>query len=69
MTKAHTRRYFGATKPAVASTTQTAKEAGAETAAPVDAKVEATRLKGLVGDKQVIIQREPVSNGVKLPGL
>jgi hypothetical protein len=54
---------------AAASGTQTAKEAGAETAAPVDPKVEATRLKGLVGNKQVIIQREPVSNGVKLPGL
>ena len=48
---------------------QTAKASGAETPAPVDPQVEAARLKSLVGDKQVIIQREPVSNGVKLPGL
>ena len=56
-------------KPSAAVAAQTAKEAGADTAAPVDAKVEATRLKSLVGEKKVIIQREPVSNGVKLPGL
>jgi hypothetical protein len=56
-------------KTAATAAAQTAKETGAETAAPVDPKVEATRLKGLVGDKQVIIQREPVNNGVKLPGL
>jgi hypothetical protein len=47
---------------------QTAKEAGAESATPIDPQVEANRLKSLVGDKQVIIQREP-STGVKLPGL
>jgi len=56
-------------KPDAAPAVQTAKEAGADTATPVDAKVEATRLKGLVGDKKVIIQREPITNGVKLPGL
>ena len=48
---------------------QTAKASGAETATPVDPKVEATRIKSLIGDKQVVIQREPASNGVKLPGL
>ena len=47
---------------------KTAKATGAETAAPIDPAVEAARLKGLVGDKQVVIQREPVG-GVKLPGL
>jgi hypothetical protein len=51
------------------TTTQTAKESGAETSAPIDPQVEANRLKSLVGDKQVVIQREPVANGVKLPGL
>lgn len=51
-----------------AAAIKTAKQAGAETAAPIDPQVEANRLKGLIGDKQVIIQREPTS-GVKLPGL
>ena len=48
---------------------QTAKAAGAETAAPIDPSVEANRLKSLLGNKEVIIQREPVGGGVKLPGL
>jgi hypothetical protein len=48
--------------------TQTAKAAGAETATPIDPTVEANRLKNLIGDKPVVIQREPVG-GVKLPGL
>jgi hypothetical protein len=47
---------------------QTAKDAGAETPAPIDPQVEANRLKSLVGDKTVTIQREPVG-GTKLPGL
>jgi hypothetical protein len=47
---------------------QSAKAAGAETAAPIDPTVEANRLKSLIGDKPVVIQREPVG-GVKLPGL
>ena len=47
---------------------QTAKAAGAESPAPIDPAVEATRIKSLVGDKPVIIQREQTS-GVKLPGL
>jgi hypothetical protein len=46
---------------------QTAKQSGAETATPIDPAVEATRIKSLVGDRQVVIQRE--SSGVKLPGL
>ena len=47
---------------------KTAKASGAETVAPIDPQVEANRLKSLVGDKPVTIQREPAS-GVKLPGL
>jgi hypothetical protein len=46
----------------------TAKASGAETATPIDPTVEANRLKNLIGDKPVTIQREP-SGGVKLPGL
>ena len=49
--------------------TQTAKASGADTATPIDPSVEANRLKNLIGDKPVTIQREPASNGVKLPGL
>ena len=52
-----------------AAALKTAKQAGAETPAPVDPQAEAARLKTLVGDKKVIIQREPAGNGVKLPGL
>jgi hypothetical protein len=52
-----------------AAALKTAKQSGAETATPVDPQVEANRLKTLVGDKKVIIQREPASTGVKLPGL
>jgi hypothetical protein len=47
---------------------QTAKAAGAETSAPIDPTIEANRLKSLLGNKEVVIQREPVG-GVKLPGL
>jgi hypothetical protein len=47
---------------------QTAKASGADTAAPIDPAVEAARLKNLIGDKPVVIQRE-ASSGVKLPGL
>lgn len=47
---------------------QTAKASGAETPAPIDPATEANRLKNLIGDKPVIIQREAVG-GVKLPGL
>jgi len=47
---------------------QTAKAAGAETPAPIDPQIEANRLKSLIGDQKVVIQREP-SGGVKLPGL
>ena len=47
----------------------TAKASGAETAVPIDPKVEADRLKSLIGDKPVIIQRDGPGVGVKLPGL
>jgi hypothetical protein len=52
-----------------AAAAQTAKASGAETATPIDPQTEANRLKGLTGDKPVVIQREPASGGVKLPGL
>jgi len=48
--------------------TQTAKASGADTVTPIDPAVEANRLKSLIGDKPITIQREP-TNGVKLPGL
>ena len=48
----------------------TASNTGANTAAPLDPQVEANRLKNLIGDKPVTIQRDPVpSGGIKLPGL
>lgn len=59
-------------KGAPAATTagpQTAKSTGAESDAPIDPQIEANRLKSLIGDKQVVIQREPTGGGVKLPGL
>ena len=53
---------------AAAAAAKTAKDSGAETAAAIDPQIEANRLKSLIGDKKVIIQREQTS-GVKLPGL
>jgi hypothetical protein len=53
---------------AAAQAAQTAKASGAETSTPIDPQAEEARLKNLVGDKQVIIQRE-AAGGVKLPGL
>jgi len=53
---------------AKASAAVTASQAGAETAAPVDAAAEAARLKTLTGDRSVTIARDP-QGGVKLPGL
>jgi hypothetical protein len=49
--------------------TQTATAAGANTAAPIDPKIEAERLKSLTGDKPVVIQREASGVAIKLPGL
>ena len=43
-------------------------DAGANTPAPVDAKVEQTRIKGLIGDKPVVIAHRGESK-LKLPGL
>jgi len=54
---------------APADTVQTAAAAGANTPAPIDPKIEATRLKNLTGDKPILIQRDPTAGGVKLPGL
>lgn len=49
-------------------TAVTASQSGAQTAAPVDAAAEASRLKSLTGDRPVLIARDP-QGGVKLPGL
>jgi hypothetical protein len=54
-------------KDKAATAAKTAKDSGAETAAPIDPQIEANRLKSLIGEKKVIIQRE--QTGVKLPGL
>jgi hypothetical protein len=54
-------------KPASAVTT--AAQAGAETPAPVDAAAEAIRLKSLTGDQPILIDRDPPSGKIKLPGL
>jgi len=53
----------------VAAAAQTAKASGAETTTPVDAAAEDARLKNLIGNKPVIIQRDPSGGNVKLPGL
>ncbi len=56
--------------PAPTTGPQTAAAVGANTEAPIDPKIEATRLKGLTGDKPVVIQRDPPAGaGIKLPGL
>jgi hypothetical protein len=54
--------------PAQAPATQAAV-AAANTATPIDPKVEAERLKSLTGDKPVVIQRNAQGGPVKLPGL
>jgi hypothetical protein len=50
---------------------QTAKAVGGDASVPIDPKIEEQRLKSLIGDKPVIIQRDPVTSGggLKLPGL
>jgi hypothetical protein len=54
----------------VAAAAQTSKASGAETATPIDAATEDARLKNLIGDKPIVIQRDPVAGGgIKLPGL
>jgi hypothetical protein len=55
--------------PTQVAGTQTATAAGANTATPLDPKVEAERLKSLTGDKPVVIQREASGGSLKLPGL
>ena len=55
-------------KPDGKNGAETASQAGAVAPAPVDAAAEAQRVKGLTGDKPIIIEREP-SARLKLPGL
>jgi hypothetical protein len=49
-------------------TAPTAAEAGAATAAPVDAAAEQQRLAGVIGNQPVVIRRERPAR-LKLPGL
>jgi len=46
-----------------------AAEAGADTAAPIDPKIEAQRIAKLTANRPIIIKREPVDKHIKLPGL
>jgi len=46
-----------------------AEQAGAESAAPIDPAVEATRIAKLTANRPVIIKREPLDKHIKLPGL
>ena len=55
-------------KPAV-DPQAAAATAAANTAVPMDPAAEATRLKGLTGDKPVEIKRDPTGGRIKLPGL
>jgi hypothetical protein len=55
--------------PEPATAANSAKATGADTSAPVDPAVEAARLKGLTGDKPVVIRRDQADNKLKLPGL
>lgn len=41
----------------------------AQQASPLDAAAEDARVKALTGDRPVVIAREPVKHGIKLPGL
>ena len=47
----------------------TAGAAGADTAAPIDPKIEAQRIAKLTAGREVIIKREPLDHHIKLPGL
>jgi hypothetical protein len=55
--------------PPAPAAANSAKATGADTAAPIDPAVEATRLKSLTGGKPVQIQRDLTDNKLKLPGL
>ncbi|HEX4183261.1 MAG TPA: DUF3035 domain-containing protein [Caulobacteraceae bacterium] len=54
---------------AATPSTVTAQQAGADTAAPVDPKIEAQRVAKLTANREIIIKREPVDKRIKLPGL
>ncbi len=46
-----------------------AADAGADSAAPIDPKIEAQRIAKLTAGRDVVIRREPVDRRIKLPGL
>jgi hypothetical protein len=47
----------------------TAAELGADTSAPIDPAVEASRIAKLTANRPVVIKREPADKHIKLPGL
>ena len=56
-------------KAAVQAPTVSSEQAGADTSAPIDPAVEATRIAKLTANRPIIIKREPVDRHIKLPGL
>jgi hypothetical protein len=56
-------------KPETQSGPVSAHEAGADTAAPLDPKIEAARIAKLTANRQIVIKREPLDKRLKLPGL
>jgi hypothetical protein len=46
-----------------------AADAGADSAAPIDPKIEAQRIAKLTAGRNVVIKREPLDKHIKLPGL
>ncbi len=55
--------------PAAAAKAAAANTKEAQQATPLDPAAEDARIKAITGDKPIIIAREPVKKGLKLPGL
>ena len=55
--------------PSAAAKAAAVNTAEAQQAAPLDAAAEDARIKKLTGDRPIVIAREPVKHGLKLPGL
>jgi hypothetical protein len=67
---AHWVMFWKRGKPAVQPAVETAAQAGADTATPIDPAIEAQRIQKLTGGKVIVIAREqPNQRTVKLPGL
>jgi hypothetical protein len=56
-------------KPGAQAAAVSAEQAGADTAAPLDPAIEATRIAKLTANRPIVIKREPVDKHIKLPGL